>query len=104
METVSERLKEAMNDLDINAEELVRKSGVSKQSVSQYVNGHNTPNKKTATALGKALGVDPLWLMGHDVSKTQGSFDLAFILSAAGYSNVPQELIDGILDMLNRYK
>jgi len=70
METnISERLLEAMNDLEINATELVRRSGVSKNSISQYIHGKNVPNNNTATLLAKALHVDPLWIMGYDVPK-----------------------------------
>lgn len=40
---------------------------LNKASVSQYVNGKNTPSNITASKIAKEFGVDPAWLMGFDV-------------------------------------
>jgi transcriptional regulator with XRE-family HTH domain len=40
---------------------------INKASVSQYVNGSNTPGNITAGKIAAVCRVDPLWVMGFDV-------------------------------------
>lgn len=63
------RLKEAMNDINITQQELAKRSGVSKSSICQYVNGSHSPSNISAGKMGKVLGVNPVWLMGFDAEK-----------------------------------
>lgn len=65
----AERLKEALTDRNLSAQELADKSNVSKSSISQYVNGTSKPSNISAGKLATVLGVNPLWLMGFDVEK-----------------------------------
>ena len=43
------------------------KTGLNKASISQYVNGKNTPSNITAGKIAEVFNVDPAWLMGFDV-------------------------------------
>ncbi len=61
------RLAEAMNGMGVT--ELATKLGVSKQSVSAWLNGTRKPKKLTLTAMAQILSVHPEWLMGYDVNK-----------------------------------
>lgn len=61
------RIIKAMADAGISQQELANRSGISKSSISHYVNGTHEPGNKAAYALAQALAVDPLWLMGLDV-------------------------------------
>lgn len=70
-EETAKRIREAMNDKRITAAELSRRSGVGKASLSQYINGSHCPNNDSAYKLSQILNVDPIWLMGFDVSKHQ---------------------------------
>lgn len=63
----SDRLKLALKQAGIKATELSGKSGVSKSSISQYINGLYVPSNINAGAMAKVLGVNPLWLMGFEV-------------------------------------
>lgn len=63
------RLTEAMSDINIKPIDLSVRSGVSKSSISQYMNGSHAPSNVAATALSEVLGVSPVWLMGFDVPK-----------------------------------
>lgn len=54
------------------------RTGLNKASVSQYMNGKNTPSTKTAEKIAKAFGCDPEWVMGFSSSKSTDS---------AGYYN-----------------
>lgn len=63
----NKRLKHAMNLRNIKQVDLVRKTGISKSSISQYVSGEYIPKQDKIFSLAKALDVDPSWLMGKDV-------------------------------------
>lgn len=63
------RLKQAMNNINISAQELADKSGVSKASISQYVNGSHKPSNISAPKLAKVLMVNAMWLMGFDLDE-----------------------------------
>lgn len=65
------RLNEALHDANMTAQELSNKSGVSKNSISQYRNGVFKPSPVSSAAIGRVLGVNSLWLMGYDVAKEE---------------------------------
>lgn len=67
-EITAKRLRLALDNASMKPQELAEKSKVSKSSISQYVNGSHAPSNISAGKIGKVLGVDPLWLMGFDVS------------------------------------
>lgn len=47
--------------------ELSKRTGVGKASISQYVNGKNTPSNLTALAICTPFNINPAWLQGFDV-------------------------------------
>ena len=55
--------------------ELARRAGIGKSSISQYVNGSNAPGSITASKIGKAFGLDPMWVMGFDVPMVKAAAD-----------------------------
>ena len=61
------RIKEAMQLRRFNQADLVRKTGLNKSSVSQYVSGQFEMRQKALTLIACALGVSEAWLMGYDV-------------------------------------
>lgn len=67
-EITAKRLRLALDNTSMKPQELAEKSKVSKSSISQYVNGSHAPSNISAGKMGKVLGVEPLWLMGFDVS------------------------------------
>lgn len=67
-EITAKRLRLALYNASMKPQELAEKSKVSKSSISQYVNGSHAPSNISAGKMGKVLGVEPLWLMGFDVS------------------------------------
>lgn len=66
-ELTAKRLQKALSDANMNQQELADKSGVSKASISQYINGSHSPSNISSGKMGKVLNVEPLWLMGFDV-------------------------------------
>lgn len=67
-EITAKRLRLALDNASMKPQELSEKSKVSKSSISQYVNGSHAPSNISAGKMSKVLGVEPLWLMGFDVS------------------------------------
>ena len=63
------RLKEALDDAGLIAQDLVNKSGIAKASISHYLNGYYCPTLKKAKKMSEFLNVSPAWLMGFDVPK-----------------------------------
>lgn len=66
----AKRLQKALSDMNMKPQELAEKSGVSKSSISQYINGSHVPSNISSGKMAKVLNVNPLWLMGFDVPKT----------------------------------
>ncbi len=66
-ELTAKRLQFALSNASMQQQELAEKSGVSKASISQYVNGSHIPSKISSAKIGEILNVEPMWLMGFDV-------------------------------------
>lgn len=69
-EKTAKRILKAMSDKNLRAQELAVASGVSKASISQYINGSHAPSNISAGKLAAVLNVSPVWLMGFDVAET----------------------------------
>ena len=112
MITTKERLEEIMLERNLKQVDIVRLCEkvqkefgvkVTKQSVSQYLNGTNLPNQRKLMVLGKALNVSETWLMGLDVPKER---DNSFYIKASvnqiakqlGVEEFTKEEIDQIYD------
>lgn len=67
MKTIAERLKEAMDRIDISQAELVKRTGINKGALSSYLSGRYAPKQKAIFELAKALRVSEAWLLGYDV-------------------------------------
>ena len=65
----AQRLKEALNENNMKAQELADKTGINKASISQYINGSHMPSNLSAAKISNVVDVSPLWLMGFDVPK-----------------------------------
>ncbi|MCI8370914.1 MAG: helix-turn-helix transcriptional regulator [Lachnospiraceae bacterium] len=66
-EITAKRLRKALANKSMKAQELAELSGVNKSSISQYINGSHAPSNISSGKIGKVLEVNPLWLMGFDV-------------------------------------
>ena len=59
---ISDRIRQKMTEHNLKAVDLVRATGASKGSVSQWLNGINSPGGKYIVPLTKALRCDSNWL------------------------------------------
>ncbi|SHO57824.1 S24 family peptidase [Vibrio quintilis] len=64
--SASERIKQRMQALGLKAVNIVKLTGASKGSVSQWVNGASKPSGQNLIALCKALQCQPDWLLLGD--------------------------------------
>lgn len=62
----AQRLSLALSNNNIIPQELANASGVSKASISQYLNGSHAPSNISSGKMARVLKVNPLWLMGFD--------------------------------------
>lgn len=67
MDTTANRIKYAMEKLNIKQADIVERTGISKGALSSYVSGKYVPKQKNIYLIAKALGVSESWLMGADV-------------------------------------
>lgn len=54
-----EKLKRAMNDLNISQSQLTKITGICRSSISQYLSGKNVPNAERQIEIATALGLEP---------------------------------------------
>ena len=67
METIANRLKQALTARDMKQSDIVSLTGIGKSSISTYLSGEYEPKQKNLYRLAKALNVNEAWLMGYDV-------------------------------------
>lgn len=67
MDTIGERIKEALKMRDMIQADLAEKTGLAKSAISSYINGKYEPKQQAIYLMAKALNVSEAWLMGYDV-------------------------------------
>ena len=67
MNTIAERMGEALQIRQMKQSELVEKTGIGKSSISTYLSGEYEPKQRNIYKIAKALNVSEAWLMGYDV-------------------------------------
>ena len=87
---------------------LSEKCSIHKASVSQYVNGKNTPSNLTAEKICKPLGLNPAWLMGFDVPmyelhKHEGEIGQMAEKESALIAEIEMKMRQMNLDSLQKY-
>ena len=66
-----ERLKELLMLNDETQADMARKSGLTRTTISRFVNGIQTPNQDSIDKISKAYQISPAWLMGYNVDMNQ---------------------------------
>jgi len=82
---ISERIKQRMQALKLKAVNLVKLTGVSKGTVSQWVNGITNPSGQNLISLCSALQCSPAWLLtGEDDSYKKPSHNTSIYSGLIG--------------------
>lgn len=82
------------------------KVGITKSSVSQYVNGTNFPDNKRAGQIAHTFGINPVWVMGYDVPMEQqdpaatASLHGTLISKFSKLSDRDQEIVMNMIDSM----
>lgn len=104
-EITAKRLKQALDKCSMKPQELSEKSGVSKASISQYINGSHTPSNISSGKMATILNVNPLWLMGFDVpmdvaAKPHSLHKKGVIIKVLGRvaAGIPIEAVEDVID------
>ena len=66
MATFADRLQNALDFNNMTAAELSRRTGISKASISQYLDGTVHAKQDKIYAISQVLNVSPTWLMAFD--------------------------------------
>ena len=109
IETFQSRFKKATEIREMKPVTLHELTGISESLISKYLSGNATPRQRKITLLAEALNVNPVWLMGYDVSvnnetklndlgKPVCSIPILGIVKA-GYDYLAQENIIGTTDI-----
>ena len=65
-----QRIKQLIQEYcEVSQQRFAEKTGVNKGSVSQYLNGKNSPSNSTAKKIADTFHVAPAWVMGFDVAR-----------------------------------
>lgn len=65
--TISQRLREAMDNAGKKQADLVRETGLDRGAISSYLSGKYEPKQKAIYKLAQALDVSESWLLGYEV-------------------------------------
>lgn len=71
MNSFRERLKQIMSEKNMSQSELSRRTGIGRNSISDYLSGKYEAKQDKVYELAKALNVSEAWLMGFDISQTR---------------------------------
>lgn len=82
VDELKNRLKEAMDFMNMRAVDLSQKTGIPKGSISQYLSGYVKPNSERVYLISRVLKINEAWLMGYDVPKEAKYYSKNYELSA----------------------
>ena len=100
----AKRLAQALSNKNMIPQELANASGVSKASISQYLNGSHAPSNISSGKMAKILNVNPVWLMGFDVPMNEDTSShprrkgVPIPVYGRVAAGVPIEMIEDIID------
>lgn len=101
MDSFQSRLRQALSESNMTQSELSRRSGIGRNSISDYVKGKYKASQNNLGAMARALNVDEGWLMG--VTDKKERFD-----AQQSGSNVakPEEAksVDDLVDEMHSYR
>lgn len=91
-----ERLNEMMKIFDITQSDIVKRTGIPKSSLSNYVNGNRTPTQEQLSLIADPYGINPSWLMGYDVPMkvTESIINAAIQTRHSGIEYTPENFVD----------
>jgi len=98
---LSVRLKHVMKERGVTQQELADRINISRQLISQYVNGKSLPRSNTLRLICEALKIRETWLLGYkdlEESKKDNLIPLSLLnkILDKHFQEIEKELIDQI--------
>lgn len=106
----AKRMNEVLNEFNMKPQELADLTGVSKSSISQYVNGSHAPSNISSSKMAKVFNVNPLWLMGFNVEKrkeissSEADIDMALLQKFSLLNDRDKEIVMNLIDSMLKDK
>lgn len=75
---MKDRIKQRMNECGFKAVDIVNRTGLSKGTVSQWLNGHTQPRGDNLLILSEALSASPEWLQFGVISQDSHTIQHGF--------------------------
>lgn len=97
------RLKELLKIFGDTQADMVRKTGIEKSAISNYINGKREARQDKLILIANAYNVNPGWLMGLDVPMNNKS-DLIEERSDNEKSEHDPEVVAKAMDFYKRYE
>lgn len=116
MESISERIKTALELREMKQADLIKLTGINKGALSSYISGKYEPKQNNIFLMAKALNVSEAWLMGYDVPMERKPITVEVIPEDAGrdkrllsymtqlydaYQKAPKHIQDAVRTLLN---
>lgn len=100
----SERLKELLRIHNETQADMVRKTGIEKSAISNYINGRREARQDKLIIIANAYNVNPAWLMGLDVP--MNAYKLDYLTNDDLEISFPEQKFDfnRLEAILNEYK
>lgn len=101
MDSFQARLRQALSESNMTQSELSRRSGIGRNSISDYVKGKYKASQNNLGAMARALNVDEGWLMG--VTDKKERFDARQSGSSAAKPKEAKS-VDDLVDEMHSYR
>ena len=116
MESISERIKTALELREMKQADLIKLTGINKGALSSYISGKYEPKQNNIFLMAKALNVSEAWLMGYDVPMERKPITFEVIPEDTGrdkrllsymtqlydaYQKAPKHIQDAVRTLLN---
>lgn len=116
MESISERIKTALELREMKQADLIKLTGINKGALSSYISGKYEPKQNNIFLMAKALNVSEAWLMGYDVPMERKPITIEVVPEDAGrdkrllsymtqlydaYQKAPKHIQDAVRTLLN---
>lgn len=103
MDTIASRMREAMQLRNITQADLIKTTGITKSSISSYINGKYEPKHDNIYKIAKALNVSESWLMGFDVPMERLSTSSSYVPETIAAHFEGKEFTDEDLSDIARF-
>lgn len=71
MNSFQDRLNEALLNRGISKAELAKRTGIGRNSITDYTKGKYEAKQDNVLSIANALDVNPAWLLGYNVPKNE---------------------------------